>query len=151
MEWIRCPVCGKKARAGGIGRAGSHQLGVLRVRGLGRGKGFKHFWSEISPEVLESIRQALLKALDQVETMLKIAQNRAINEKIIQTYERIYTTIQEAIKPKMEVIYEPKERIYPGTCKGGSIESPQGDGTDTRRTGIPEKVRVRERLRVSIV
>lgn len=74
LQYCRCPLCGKLARGPALGRAGTHQLSVSQC--VGRRPGYRtgFDWEHVppSPEILESLKEALEAALEQVNGLLGV-------------------------------------------------------------------------------
>jgi len=158
MEYIRCPVCGKKARSGQIGRAGTHILGILTTKGLGRGKGWKHIWKEVPYEVLERLEIALQRALMQIRNALKSHQD--ILKRQDSTPTPIPTLIKQQISPVIRELMnikineggktnEVKETIYPRISQTRGYESHQRIFPKCRGERIFTKCRERVSVRIS--
>jgi len=74
LQYVRCPCCGKLARGQAIGHAGTHQLSVSQC--VGRRPGYRtgFDWEHVppTPEILESLKESLEAALDQVNGLLGV-------------------------------------------------------------------------------
>ena len=71
--YIRCPVCGKLARAYALGHAGIHRLEVRRVlHGSSPGHRGGFTWSQepMPLDLLRALRAGLVKALAQIDSMI---------------------------------------------------------------------------------
>lgn len=139
MKWIRCPVCGKKARPMGIGRAGKHLLGVLTLKGLGKGKGFKHIWKEIPLELLRALKDALELALNQVIAEIEVREylETLQGEKI--AYKPIKVKIKEVSDGDKDR-QKGSEKIIP-IIRAGNERIYQQDS---------ERITIQERERISV-
>lgn len=67
-----CPCCGGTMVAGQLAGAGTHELGLVTIKGLGRGKGFGRVISPVAgrPSLLRALRDSLAAALAQVDAMI---------------------------------------------------------------------------------
>jgi len=74
LQYVRCPCCGKLARGQAIGHAGTHQLSVSQCVGRRPGSRGGFDWEHVppSPEILESLKESLEAALDQVNGLLGV-------------------------------------------------------------------------------
>jgi len=80
LQYCRCPLCGKLARGPALGRAGSHQLSISQCVGRRPGSRGGFDWEHVppSPEILESLKEALEAALVQVNGLLGVGLDPAI-------------------------------------------------------------------------
>ena len=67
---LRCPCCGLHAAWENFDEAGRHYITAIRVKGLGRGRGFKNEPATLQRDSLFHLRNALTRALQQVEKSL---------------------------------------------------------------------------------
>jgi len=72
LQYVRCPCCGKLCRGQAIGHAGTHQLSVSQCVGRRPGSRGGFDWEHVppTPEILESLKESLGAALDQVNGLL---------------------------------------------------------------------------------
>jgi len=80
IEYLRCPLCGKLARAQAIAHGGSHKLSVSQcIRKL---PGYRTGWEwghrEPDREMLGALKESLEAALDQVNGLLGAGLDPAI-------------------------------------------------------------------------
>jgi len=72
LQYVRCPCCGKLCRGQAIGHAGTHKLSISQCVGRRPGSRGGFDWEHVppTPEILESLKEALEAALEQVNGLL---------------------------------------------------------------------------------
>jgi hypothetical protein len=97
-QYIRCPICGKLARAQMIGLAGRHRLETKKIiASLGWGKGFVWAAEPYSPELALRMIEILKLVINQIKKEIL-----GISEEIIKEEER-WQKEKELIKQLLRV------------------------------------------------
>jgi len=81
LQYCRCPVCGKLCRAQVIGHAGTHKLSLSQCVGRRSGQRGGFDWEHVppTPEILESLKESLEAALEQVNGLLGVVDGEHVS------------------------------------------------------------------------